>query len=87
MSKRQFIMLLAVLIIIIQFLGFPPSWNKFFTFVCGALIIGIAYRMAPKVKEVNEQTLTYVDYKRDKKDEIVTIVEENITKDDPAQTQ
>jgi len=66
MSKRQFIIILGVLVAVIQFLGFPTSWNKFFTFVCGFLIIGIAYRMGPKVKAVNVGSLPYEEYKRSK---------------------
>jgi hypothetical protein len=64
MSKRQVIMILAALVAVIQFLGFPTSWNKFFAFVCGILIIGIAYRMAPRVKTVNTGSLPYDEHKR-----------------------
>jgi hypothetical protein len=64
MSKRQIIMILGALIVLIQFLGFPSSWNKFFTFICGIVVIGIAYRMAPKVKVQDEKALPYVDFKR-----------------------
>ena len=58
-------MILATLVALIQFLGFPTSWNKFFSFVCGILIIGIAYRMTPKVKATNTEKLPYVEHKRE----------------------
>jgi hypothetical protein len=47
MSKRQVIMLLGVLIIILPFLGFTSFWDMIINVVAGVVIIGIAYRMAP----------------------------------------
>ena len=74
MSKRQVIMLLSVIIAVIQFLGFPTAWDKFFTFVAGILILGIAYRMAPKVKTLDAQSLPYIEHKRE---EMATITNQN----------
>ena len=65
MSKRQVIMILSALTAVIQFLGFPTSWNKFFTFVCGLLIFGVAYLMAPKVRSQDVKDLPYVEQKRE----------------------
>ena len=57
-------MIVGALVAIIPFLGFPSSWGRFFELVCGVLIIGIAYRMAPKVKVIDSASLPYEDYKR-----------------------
>ena len=65
MSKRQVIMLVSVIVAIIQFLGFPSAWDKFFTLVGGILILGIAYRMGPKVKPAQKQSLPYIEHKRE----------------------
>jgi hypothetical protein len=58
-------MLVSVIVAIIQFLGFPSAWDKFFTLVGGILILGIAYRMGPKVKPVQVRSLPYVEHKRE----------------------
>ncbi|MDE1975562.1 MAG: hypothetical protein KGI49_03585 [Patescibacteria group bacterium] len=47
MSKRQTIMLLGVWVLVLPFLGFPGSWERFLGFVTGLVIIAIAYRMKP----------------------------------------
>lgn len=57
-------MIVSVIIAAIQFLGFPSAWDKFFTFVAGIVILGIAYRMMPKVKTPDARSLPYMDYKR-----------------------
>ena len=58
-------MILGVLVSVIQFLGFPDSWNKIFYVFVGVLIIGIAYNMAIKVNEVDTKTLPYEEHKSD----------------------
>ena len=70
-------MLISVIVAIIQFLGFLPSWKYLFTFIGMMLILGIAYRMAPKVKVVDAGSLPYVEHKRDDK---VTITDQDVEK-------
>ncbi|MDE2038218.1 MAG: hypothetical protein KGI69_03300 [Patescibacteria group bacterium] len=47
MSKRQAIMLLGVWVLVLPFLGFPGSWERFLGFVTGLVIIAVAYLMKP----------------------------------------
>lgn len=49
MSKRQFIMLLGALIIILPFLGFPSSWDTAIMVLIGVLIIILAYNIKPLI--------------------------------------
>ena len=68
-------MVLAILIGVIQFFGFPTSWNKVLTIICAFIVIGIAYKMAPTNKPVDEKVLPFVDHKRD---DAPTITNQNI---------
>jgi hypothetical protein len=45
MSKRQIIILLAVVIILLPFLGFTSSVDKIILIVVGLLIIAVAYKI------------------------------------------
>jgi hypothetical protein len=74
MSKRQVIMLVSVIVAIIQLLGFPYAWSKFFTFVGGMLILAITYKMAPRVNTIDAGSLPYVEHKRE---EVVAITSQN----------
>jgi hypothetical protein len=65
MSKRQVLMLIGVIVVIVPFLGFPSSWQRFFEIVCGILVIGIAYSMAPKIKPVDSADLPFSEHKSD----------------------
>ncbi len=57
MSKRQIIILLGVLIIIIAlFSGFPTLWNTIAYIVVGVLIIMTAYTIQPQTKESEDTT-------------------------------
>lgn len=38
MSKRKLVIVLAVLVALVPFLGFPGSWENFFVALAGALI-------------------------------------------------
>jgi hypothetical protein len=68
-------MLVSLIVAVIQFLGFPTAWDKFFTLVGGIIILGIAYRMGPKVKSNSTaQSLPYVEYKRE---EVITIINQD----------
>ncbi len=58
-------MLVSVIVAIVQLLGFPYAWSKFFTFVGGMLILAIAYKMAPRVKTIDASSLPYVEHKRE----------------------
>lgn len=63
MSKRQILMILGLLIIIVTFLGFPWGVKEFFIIVGGALVAVIAYSMAPKVKPTRESDVPFTEYK------------------------
>ena len=43
MSKRQVLMILGVIIMILLFLGFPSAWDKFFAVAIGAIIVAVSY--------------------------------------------
>ena len=63
MSKRQIIILLGVLIIIIAlFSGLPTLWNTIVYVVIGVLIVAVAYTIRPtSQKVVHENSVPFVD--------------------------
>lgn len=44
MSKKQWLMIIGVLIIALPFLGFPSNWDTVFYVIFGIIIIAISYR-------------------------------------------
>lgn len=59
MSKRQWLTLLGVWIMVFLFLGFPPLWRYIMAVVSGLIIILIAYNLpADSRKEKNPGTET-----------------------------
>lgn len=62
MSKRQILILIGVAVIVVPFLGFPGGIAKVLYVLCGLLIVGIAYSMAPKVKAVEPADAPFRDY-------------------------
>lgn len=63
MSKRQVLMLIGVIIIVIPFLGFPINLKWFLEVVCGSLVAAIAYSMAPKIKPIVPADLPFSEHK------------------------
>lgn len=47
MSKRQWLCLLGVWIMIFLFLGVPSLWHKIIAIVSGLVIISISYNLPP----------------------------------------
>jgi hypothetical protein len=45
MSKRQWMMLFGVWVMVFPFLGFPPEWDTIITVVSGFFILIGAYRL------------------------------------------
>lgn len=63
MSKRQFLTLIGVWVIIFLFLGFPVMWHKIIAIVSGLAIVAIAYSLPPteKKKIVEVQDKPFVE--------------------------
>ncbi len=48
MSKRQVLMILGVLVIIVPHLGFPDdNWDAVILGILGVLVIAVAYKIGP----------------------------------------
>ena len=67
MSKRQWLIILGVLIIALPFLGFPSNWDTIISVIVGLLIIVISYRinLSKVVKEEKSSTIPYVEQKNE----------------------
>ncbi|MES2216161.1 MAG: hypothetical protein V4481_02600 [Patescibacteria group bacterium] len=67
MSKRQWLILFGLWIIIFPFLGFPSEWNKIFAVATGILICFAAYRSNPDVSigSGKEDHIPYVEHRSD----------------------
>lgn len=63
MSKRQFLIILGVWVIVYLFLGFPPEYDKTFSLIVGILIIIIAVKSKPSVPQVPTDRMPYVEHK------------------------
>jgi uncharacterized membrane protein YuzA (DUF378 family) len=63
MSKRQIIMILGALVIIIALpiLGFPSAWDNIAYIIIGIIIIAVAYLMEP-VRSVAKPAAPYVEH-------------------------
>ena len=48
MSKRQILMILGVLVMVLLYLGFPTGWDKILMIILGAFIAIVAYRLRPE---------------------------------------
>lgn len=51
MSKRQWLCLMGVWIMIFLFLGFPLMWHKVIAIISGIIIIAIAYNIPGESKK------------------------------------
>lgn len=54
MSKRQWLTLFGVWIMIFLFLGVPSLWHKIIAIVSGLIIVAIAYNLPADVKKENK---------------------------------
>ncbi len=52
MSKRQWLCILGVWVMIFLFLGIPSLWHKIFALITGIVIISIAYNLPSEEKSV-----------------------------------
>ncbi|MBU6231428.1 MAG: hypothetical protein KGI45_02400 [Patescibacteria group bacterium] len=50
MSKRQIIMVLGAIVVILPFSSFPSGWIEAGIVICGLAVIAIAYSMGPKAR-------------------------------------
>ncbi|MDP2669004.1 MAG: hypothetical protein Q8P07_04190 [bacterium] len=53
MRKLQIIAVLGVLLILAHFLGFPLSWIKIFSVVCGVAIVVLSFWSLSEAKHKN----------------------------------
>jgi hypothetical protein len=63
MSKRQFLIILGVWVMIYLFLGFPPEYDKTFSLIVGILIIIIAIKSKPAAVQIPADRMPYVEHK------------------------
>ena len=65
MSKRQWLCVLGVWVMIFLFLGFPSIWHKVIALVSGLIIIAIAYNIPQEQKEqktdLSSDTATFIE--------------------------
>ena len=72
MSKRQFLIILGILVMAFLFLHLPSSWDKAFALIAGLLIVIIAFKLAPKQKTVSSAEIPYVEHRNDFKPRVET---------------
>ncbi|OHA17016.1 MAG: hypothetical protein A3C79_01905 [Candidatus Taylorbacteria bacterium RIFCSPHIGHO2_02_FULL_45_28] len=63
MSKRQFLIILGVWVMVFLFLGFPTTWDKVLSLVTGVLIIVVASKFKPATREILPEHLSYIEHK------------------------
>src|SRR6185503_20141675 len=63
MSKRQSLMVLGIWILILPFLGFPGIIERILMLASGALVVIIAYTLAPRVRTVSSSNAPYAEHK------------------------
>jgi hypothetical protein len=61
MSKRQWLSLLGVWVMIFLFLGVPSLWHKIISVFTGLIIIFISYNLPPDRKFERKNTNVYVE--------------------------
>jgi hypothetical protein len=62
MSKRQWLCLMGVWVMVFLFLGFPIGWHKIILAVSGLIIIAIAYNLPQEQSNVvNSSNSTFVE--------------------------
>ncbi len=65
MSKRQLLIVIGVLIVIVTFLGFPWGLKQFLIIIGGIIVAIIAYTMAPKVKTMRATDVPFSEHKNE----------------------
>lgn len=61
MSKRQFIILLGIWIMVLPSLGFPAGWDNALLVATGLLIVVISFMLKPEVKAAAKSDAIHVD--------------------------
>ncbi len=62
MSKRQWLCLLGVWVMIFLFLGVPSFWHKVIALLTGIVIVTISYNLSSE-KKVNAISSNFIDSK------------------------
>ena len=60
-------MLIGVWIMIFLFLGFPIGWEQVLALITGLVIIIVAYRMPPFIREAKASSIPFVEHKSETK--------------------
>ncbi len=66
MSKRQFLIVLGIWVMVFLFLGFSSEWDKIFGLVVGLLIVITALRLKPATKPVPADRIPFVEHRSTK---------------------
>ncbi len=62
MSKRQWLCILGVWVMVFLFLGFKSTWHKPISLVTGIIIIAIAYNIPQEIKkDTHSDNSSFVD--------------------------
>lgn len=71
MSKRQWLSIMGLLVIVVPFLGFLEFWNQMISAVFGLIIIAISYNLPPDNRRLTGSDSVFVENnKRDNTDQI-----------------
>lgn len=66
MSKRQWLSVMGVWVMIFLFLGFPSSWHRIIALLSGIIIIGIAYNIPQEQKKDTQiDNRTFIENNKD----------------------
>ena len=88
MSKRQWIILLGVVIIVLPFLGFPSGWDTIISVCAGLIIIAVAYTLAPRqYPKSADQHLPYAEHKNQAPVQPVTLQTPGVSSEPSADNQ
>jgi hypothetical protein len=70
MSKRQWLILFGIWVMVFLFLGFPALWNKIIAVATGLLIVIGAYRVGDaSAQKPAKQQVPYVEHFEEEKPE------------------
>ena len=61
MSKRQWLCILGVWVMVFLFLGFPSTWHKIIAILSGLIIIAIAYNLPQEQKKTSGNGSVFVE--------------------------
>ncbi len=71
MTKKQFLILLGVWVILFLFLHFPSTWDKIFAVLTGLLVIIVAFKFKTPSKTASIGQVPYVEHKSSAQPRIV----------------